>query len=212
MIMRIALVNESSQVSKNQLVLNVLKGAVLPLGHQVFNYGMSEEDPDYNISYVEAGLLSAVLLNSHAVDFVITGCGTGEGACLAANIYPNVYCGYVKDPSDAFLFSQINSGNAVSLPLAKEFGWCAELNLKYIFRELFSCEHGLGYPPERGSVQKEFRDIFYKVKGQVSKDMLNILEDLDQDIVERTFGGKNFKDQYFRNAPDSPLKTYMAQV
>lgn len=210
--MRIALVNESSQVSKNQLVLNVLKETVLPLGHQVFNYGMSEEDPDYNISYVEAGLLSAVLLNSHAVDFVITGCGTGEGACLAANIYPNVYCGYVKAPSDAFLFSQINSGNAVSLPLAKEFGWCAELNLKYIFRELFSCEHGLGYPPERGPVQKEFRDIFYKVKGQVSKDMLNILEDLDRDIVKRTFGGKNFKEQYFRNAPDSPLKTYMAQV
>lgn len=208
--MRIALVSESSQVSKNQLVFDVLKDTVLPLGHQVFNYGMSEDDPDYKISYVEAGLLSAVLLNSRAVDFVITGCGTGEGACLAANIYPNVYCGYVKDPSDAFLFTQINSGNAVSLPLAKEFGWCAELNLRYVFRELFSCEHGLGYPPERGPVQKEFRDIFYKVKGQVSKDMGKILENLDRDILKRTFGGENFRSQYFRYAPDSPLKDYMA--
>lgn len=208
--MRIALVSESSQVSKNQLVFDVLKDTVLPLNHQVFNYGMSEDDLDYKISYVEAGLLSAVLLNSRAVDFVITGCGTGEGACLAANIYPNVYCGYVKDPSDAFLFTQINSGNAVSLPLAKEFGWCAELNLRYVFRELFSCEHGLGYPPERGPVQKEFRDIFYKVKGQVSKDMGKILEDLDRDILKRTFGGENFRSQYFRYAPDSPLKDYMA--
>ncbi len=208
--MRIALVSESSQVSKNQLVFDVLKDTVLPLNHQVFNYGMSEDDLDYKISYVEAGLLSAVLLNSRAVDFVITGCGTGEGACLAANIYPNVYCGYVKDPSDAFLFTQINSGNAVSLPLAKEFGWCAELNLRYVFRELFSCEHGLGYPPERGPVQKEFRDIFYKVKGQVSKDMGKILENLDRDILKRTFGGENFRSQYFRYAPDSPLKDYMA--
>ncbi|MCI8662142.1 MAG: RpiB/LacA/LacB family sugar-phosphate isomerase [Hungatella sp.] len=210
--MKIALVNESSQVSKNQLVYEVLKDTVLPLGHEVFNYGMSEDDQAYNISYVEAGLLSAVLLNSHAVDFVITGCGTGEGACLAANIYPNVYCGYVKDPSDAFLFSQINSGNAVSLPLAKEFGWCAELNLKYVFRELFSCEHGMGYPPERGPVQKEFRDIFYKVKGQVSKEMLQILKDLDRDILTKTFGGKNFRSQYFRYVPDSPLKTFMAKL
>ncbi|MCI8518204.1 MAG: RpiB/LacA/LacB family sugar-phosphate isomerase [Hungatella sp.] len=208
--MRIALVSESSQVSKNQLVFDVLKDTVLPLNHQVFNYGMSEDDLDYKISYVEAGLLSAVLLNSRAVDFVITGCGTGEGACLAANIYPNVYCGYVKDPSDAFLFTQINSGNAVSLPLAKEFGWCAELNLRYVFRELFSCEHGLGYPPERGPVQKEFRDIFYKVKGQVSKDMGKILEDLDRDILKRTFGEENFRSQYFRYASDSPLKDYMA--
>lgn len=72
--MKIALVNESSQVSKNQLVYEVLKDTVLPLGHEVFNYGMSEDDQAYNISYVEAGLLSAVLLNSHAVDFVITGC------------------------------------------------------------------------------------------------------------------------------------------
>lgn len=76
--MKIALINESSQVSKNRLIFETLKETVEPLGHEAFNYGMSEDDPDYVISYVEAGLLAAILLNSQTADFVITGCGTGR--------------------------------------------------------------------------------------------------------------------------------------
>ena len=53
--MKIALINESSCLSKNAAILRELERVVEPLGHQVFNYGMSEEDKDYNISYVELG-------------------------------------------------------------------------------------------------------------------------------------------------------------
>ena len=52
---------------------------------------------------------------------------------LALNSFPNVLCGHVVDPSDAYMFMQINDGNAIALPFAKGFGWGAELNLTYIF-------------------------------------------------------------------------------
>lgn len=210
--MKIALINESSQVAKNELIFGILKETAAPLGHFVFNYGMRTDDPDYNISYVEAGLMAGILLNSQAVDFVITGCGTGEGACLAANIYPHVFCGYVRESADAFLFSQINNGNAISMPFAKEFGWCAELNLKYVFRELFSCEHGVGYPPDRGAVQRQFRDMFYKVKESASKDMLSILRDMDQDILVNTISGKGFQTYFYENASAGEVKSYIANL
>ncbi|MFX3876755.1 RpiB/LacA/LacB family sugar-phosphate isomerase, partial [Streptococcus suis] len=77
-----------------------------------------------------------------AADFVITGWGTGVGAMLAANIFPGVVCGFAGDPTDAYLFSQIHGGNALSLPFAKGFGWGAELNLKLLFERLFAEERG----------------------------------------------------------------------
>ena len=55
---------------------------------------------------------------------------------LALNSFPGVLCGHVVDPSDAYMFMQINDGNAIALPFAKGFGWGAELNLTYIFEKL----------------------------------------------------------------------------
>ena len=46
------------------------------------------------------GLLVAILINSKAVDFIVTGCGTGEGAMLALNSFPNVICGHIEDVED----------------------------------------------------------------------------------------------------------------
>ena len=64
------------------------------------NYGMfSAEEKEGYITYVQAGLLTAILINSGAADYVITGCGTGEGAMLACNSFPKVLCGHVVDPS-----------------------------------------------------------------------------------------------------------------
>ncbi|MEG0735884.1 MAG: RpiB/LacA/LacB family sugar-phosphate isomerase, partial [Longicatena sp.] len=72
--MKIALINESSQSTKNELILQVLREVVEPMGHEVFNYGMNDNDKGYEINYADAGLLAAILLNTNAVDFVITGC------------------------------------------------------------------------------------------------------------------------------------------
>lgn len=210
--MKIALINESSQAAKNELIFQTLNETVEPLGHKVFNYGMNQEDPDYDINYADAGLLAAILLNSKAVDFVITGCGTGEGACIATNIYPHVCCGYIKDATDAFLFSQINHGNAISMPFAKNFGWCAELNLHYVFKELFSCKHGLGYPLERGAVQKEFREYFYDIKNAVQDDdMCDILKRIEPTIIQKVIRSKNFVTYFEANATDNEVRTMILE-
>lgn len=74
--MKIALINENSQCGKNSLIFETLKKVCEPKGHQVFNYGRFAEDDGYQRSYVQAGLLTGILINSGAADFVITGCGT----------------------------------------------------------------------------------------------------------------------------------------
>ena len=83
--MKIALINENSQAAKNEMICATLKSVVEPMGHEVFNYGMYSAEDTHQLTYVQNGILAAVLLNSGAADFVITGCGTGEGAMLACN-------------------------------------------------------------------------------------------------------------------------------
>ncbi len=86
--MKIALINENSQAAKNAVIEKALKKVVEPMGHEVINYGMYSAEDEAQLTYVQVGILSAVLLNSGAVDYVITGCGTGAGAMLACNSSP----------------------------------------------------------------------------------------------------------------------------
>ena len=147
--MRIALINENSQAAKNAQIEAALKKVVTPMGHEVDNYGMYGTAGEAQLTYVQNDILAAILLNSGAADYVVTGCGTGEGAMLALNSFPGVLCGHVVDPSDGYMFAQINDGNAVSMPFAKGFGWGAELNLEYTFEKLFGFGSGNGYPADR---------------------------------------------------------------
>jgi ribose 5-phosphate isomerase RpiB len=122
--MKIALIIENSQAAKNGIVHEALTSVAVPLGHQVFNYGMYSPEDTASLTYVMNGLLTGILLNSGAADFVVTGCGTGMGSMLAANSMPGVFCGLVIDPTDAFLFSQINDGNAISMPYGRPNSIC----------------------------------------------------------------------------------------
>ena len=92
--MKIALINENSQAAKNALIEATLRKVVEPMGHEVVNYGMYAADDAAQLTYVQNGILAAVLLNSGAADYVITGCGTGEGAMLALNSFPGVICSH----------------------------------------------------------------------------------------------------------------------
>ena len=78
--MKIALINENSQAAKNGIIEAALKKVVEPMGHEVVNYGMYAADDAAQLTYVQCGILAAILLNSGAADYVVTGCGTGEGA------------------------------------------------------------------------------------------------------------------------------------
>lgn len=209
--MKIALLNENSQANKNGVIYSSLKDVCDSKGFTLYNYGMREES-DYSLTYVQLGLLSAILLNSGAVDFVVTGCGTGQGAMLSLNSFPNVLCGLVVEPLDAYLFAQINDGNAISIPYAKGFGWGSELNLKNIFNSLFSEPFGGGYPVERREPEQRNKKILDSVKKVTHKDIMTILKSIDQEFLKSTINNKFFIDNFFRNSKNEEINAYLKKV
>ena len=208
--MRIALIMENSQAAKNDIVYNALKGVAEAKGHTVDNYGMYSAEDKEQLTYVQNGILAAILINSGAADFVVTGCGTGEGAMIALNSFPGVLCGHVVEPSDAYMFMQVNDGNAIALPFAKGFGWGAELNLQYVFEKLFEGEPGGGYPKERVVPEQRNKKILDGVRAVAFRDnLVDILKDLDQDLVKGAVAGQKFKDLFFANCKNDEIAEYV---
>ena len=211
--MRIALINENSQAAKNEMIYTTLKKVADSKGFEVDNYGMYSAEDTAQLTYVQNGILAAILLNSGAADFIVTGCGTGEGAMLALNSFPGVICGHVVDPSDAYMFMQINDGNAISLPFAKGFGWGAELNLTYIFEKLFEGEPGGGYPKERVVPEQRNNKILDEVRKVAFKDsLIDILKNLDQDLVKGAVAGEKFKELFFANCKCDEMAEYVKSL
>ena len=210
--MRIALINENSQAAKNQMIYNSLKKVADTKGYAVDNYGMYSSEDENALTYVQNGILAAILLNSGAADYVITGCGTGAGAMLALNSFPGVICGLVIDPSDGYMFAQINDGNAISMPFAKGFGWGAELNLEYTFEKLFSEASGQGYPRERAVPEQRNKRILDTVRENNLKDILTCLKGLDQELVKGAVGGEKFAELFFPNCKDEAIAEYVKSL
>ncbi|WP_370557267.1 RpiB/LacA/LacB family sugar-phosphate isomerase [Edwardsiella tarda] len=210
--MKIALMMENSQAAKNAVVLQELNAVAQAGGHQVYNVGMSDEQ-DHHLTYIHLGIMASILLNAKAVDFVVTGCGTGQGALLSLNAHPGVVCGYCIDPADAFLFAQINNGNALSLPFAKGFGWGAELNLRYIFEKAFAGERGQGYPQERREPQVRNAAILNQVKAAVIKDdYLDTLRAIDSDLLKTAVGGARFQQCLFEQGKDAAIIDFVRSL
>ena len=179
--MKIALINENSQAAKNGIIEAALKKVVEPMGHEVVNYGMYAADDKAQLTYVQCGILAAILLNSGAADYVITGCGTGEGAMLALNSFPGVICGHVEDPVDAYTFAHVNDGNAVAMPFAKGFGWGGELNLEYCFEK----------------------------RAATFKPLIECLKSIDQDLLKGAVAGEKFSELFFASCKDDELAAYV---
>ena len=210
--MRIALINENSQAAKNSLIEATLRKVVEPLGHTVDNYGMYSADDKAQLTYVQCGLLSSILLTSGAADYVVTGCGTGEGAMLACNSFPGVICGHLVDPSDGYMFAQINDGNCVALPFAKDFGWGAELKLEMIFRQLFSFGHGKGYPADRVVPEQRNKKILDGVKALTYRQLPDILKDLDPDFVKATVAGEKFAELFYPKCQNAGIAEFLKSL
>ncbi len=210
--MRIALINENSQAAKNELILTQLKNVVEPMGHTVDNYGMYTAEDAAQLTYVQIGILGAILINSGAADYVITGCGTGEGAMLAMNSFPNVLCGHVEDPVDAYTFAHVNDGNAVALPFAKGFGWGGELNLTYIFEKLFGFGHGQGYPKERVVPEQRNKKILDGVRAQTIRPLTECLDRIDQELLKGAIAGEKFQELFFANCKDEEIAAYIRNL
>lgn len=210
--MRIALINENSQAAKNAEIERALKKVVEPMGFTVDNYGMYAADDEAQLTYVQVGILAAVLLNSGAADYVITGCGTGEGAMLACNSFPGVICGHVEDALDAYTFAQINDGNAIAIPFAKGYGWGGDLNLEYIFEKLFCEESGQGYPRERAVPEQRNKKILDEVKKVTYRDLTDILKEIDRDLVKGALAGERFSEYFFANCKDEKIAECVKEI
>ena len=209
--MRIALIMENSQASKNALVYETLKKVCDRHGFELDNYGMTGAE-DKNLTYVQEGLSASILLNSGAADFVVTGCGTGEGAMLALNSFPGVFCGHVQDSTDAYLFSQINAGNAIALPFAKGFGWGSEITLEAIFERLFQEDFGGGYPKERREPEQANKKILDSVKTVTCRPLTEILSSLDRDFVLQTIDRSTFRELFFKHCQDDGIRTMIEEI
>lgn len=209
--MKIGLLNENSQASKNSIIYNELKKVCDKNEYELFNYGMNDNS-SANLTYVQLGLLASILLNTKAVDFIITGCGTGQGAMMALNSFPGVFCGLAVDPTDAYLFSQINAGNAISIAYAKGFGWGAELTLKNIFENLFKEEFGLGYPKERAESEKTNREKLKDIKLVTTNNLLTILKTIDKEFLYNTINNEYFINNFFKNSKDEEISKYLREI
>jgi ribose 5-phosphate isomerase RpiB len=200
--MRIAVLNEVSACSRNIDILNALRG----FDCEVFNLGMTCAEEHPQLTYIHTGLMAAMLLNLGAADFVIGGCGTGQGFLISAMQYPGVFCGLISEPSDAYLFSLINDGNCISLPLLKGYGWAGELNLKFVLEKLFDGERGSGYPKSRSESQKASRKLLAQVSKASHKEIIGILKDIPADVVSTIAKSKKFVDFIEKYAEDNVLK------
>ena len=211
--MKIALMMENSQAGKNAVVYNELQNVVRELDYPVYNVGMSDEN-DHHLTYIHLGIMASILVNSKAIDFVVTGCGTGQGAMMSLNIHPGVICGYCMDPTDAFLFNQVNNGNALALAFAKGYGWGAELNVRYIFEKAFKTgERGQGYPLDRAEPQQRNAGLLNDVKAAVVKeDYLDTLKAIDPELVKTAISGERFQQCFFDNCQEPEIKAYVQSL
>jgi ribose 5-phosphate isomerase RpiB len=203
--MKIAVINEGSTKNRNGEVIKALDG----LGHDVFNLGMKNVESEPDLTYIETGFMSALLLNLKAVDFVIGGCGTGQGYMNAVLQFPGTACGLLVDQVDAFLFSQVNAGNCISLSLNKGYGNLGGgLNLSYIFKLLFSEAWGQGYPPARREIQIGARKKLAQLSQDAHKSMKEIISLIDKEIISRTLSFPGMLD-FIKTAPASELREYV---
>ena len=187
--MKIAVVSEVSAVAKNKDIIEALKSC----GQEVINVGMSDES-GVELTYIHTGFMAGALINIGAVDMIVGGCGTGQGFLNSVMQYPNVFCGLLLDPLDAFLFSQINAGNCVSLALNKGYGWAGDLNLKYVFEKLFSYPPGEGYPPHRSESQAQSRRVLKDVSKAAHTPFEEIVHSIDEGIVSTVLAHRPFYD------------------
>lgn len=76
--MKIGIIQGTSQIDKNSILYECTKEY-----GEVTNFGCFENEDNY--SYVEIALEICLLISSKAVDFIVTGCSSGQGMMIACN-------------------------------------------------------------------------------------------------------------------------------
>lgn len=202
--MKIGVIQATSQKEINKLIYDCTNEVVQKYGYETINFGCFKEETEI-YSYIEIAVEISLLLSSGSIDFIITGCSSGQGMMLACNSLPNIICGYVETPQDAFLFGRINDGNAISLPLGLNFGWCGEINLKCTLEKLFDGPFGSGYPSK--DAERKMRDtkLLKKLNSLTKKNFVEIFEEIDNDLLNKALKRKNVVDYIINNGSNNEL-------
>ena len=199
--MKIAVIQASSQSEKNELIYSTVKKYASDA--DVINFGCTEDEDKY--SYIEISVLVGLLLSSRAVDFVVTGCSSGQGMMLACNNMPGVLCGYIPTPRDAYLFAQINDGNAVSLPLGEGYTWAGADNLDKTIEKLFSEPFGQGYPKSEAKRKLEDTKLLKRIRRSSQIKMADLIKELDKPLLDKVLSKKDVIEYILENGKDEEL-------
>lgn len=207
--MRIGVIQANSQAEKNLSLYQAVENCARE--HEVINFGCFEGEEE-NYSYIDISVEIGLLLTSGAIDFVVTGCSSGQGMMLACNNMPGVLCGYTPTPQDAYLFGRINNGNAVSVPLGLNYGWAGEINLRYIMEALFCEPMGTGYPPEEAERKKRDARLLKEIGEKAQVSMPELMRELDEEIVRSALQRRNVVDYIWRNGSDTEIRNWLSNV
>jgi len=179
---KIGVIQASSQTDKNGILYEATKQYAK--GHEIINFGcFCGEDKKY--SYIEISIEIGLLLVSKAVDFIVTGCSSGQGMMLACNSIPGVICGYAPSPMDAYLFAQINNGNAISLPLGEDYTYSGSDHCRQTIERLFSEPFGQGYPKDEAERKIKDTELLKNIREKSQIDFISLLEKLDNTLIEK---------------------------
>lgn len=207
--MKIAVIQASSQSGKNELILRTVKKYAADA--EVINFGcFGNEEQKY--SYIEISILIGILLSCKAVDLVVTGCSSGQGMMLACNNMPGVLCGYIPTPMDAYLFAQINDGNAVSLPLGEEYTWAGEENLDKTIARLFSEPFGQGYPKSEAERKLADSRLLKNIRNSSQVKMTELLKTLEKPLLDKVLSKKDVVEYVLENGRDEELSLLIKSI
>ena len=186
--MRIGIIQGSSQAQKNRLLYETVKRYAA--GHEVINFGCFEHEV-HSYSYVEISVLIGLLIASCSVDFVVTGCSSGQGMMLACNSMPGVICGYAPTPKDAYLFAQINNGNVISLPLGEEYTWSGIVNFEETIEKLFLEPFGQGYPKNEAVRKQRDTEKLKEIRTLSQISTVDLMKKMDREMVKAIMQKEN---------------------
>ncbi|MBQ3565638.1 MAG: RpiB/LacA/LacB family sugar-phosphate isomerase [Oscillospiraceae bacterium] len=206
--MKIGVIQASSQKEKNSIIFESVTKTAKTLGHEVVNFGVFD-DSLQQFSYIEIAICVSLLLSSRAVDFIVTGCSSGQGMMLACNSLPGVLCGYVPTPQDAFLFGRINNGNAVSLPLGLNWGWLGEINLQCTLNKLFDGPFGEGYPVDDAERKRHDTKLLKQMNQTVKKTWADIIDGVDKKLLKKALSNRIVYDYIMFNSDIEEIKNMM---
>lgn len=192
--MRIAFLIDGSQAEKNEEASKVLTEVAEKYGHELINYGQYGKD-SFLMTTITNSILASALIECGAVDFVISGCGSGVGANICYNSMPNIISMLAEDPYEVQEGLKSINCNCLSFPFGKRYGVGGIENLRFTADIMFANIDKLS---EDSVALKDYK----KLKSLCCKDIRTIIATEDINIVKQAFGGPNVMDYLERDCTD----------